>query len=287
MLELSIITINRNNAEGLKKTIDSVVFQTSNDFEYLIIDGNSSDGSVDVIKSYTKVPPDKYANQQLTTNNQQPITYWTSEPDSGVYQAMNKGIRMVKGVYILFLNSGDYLVNNNVIKSVFDLDIKMDILCGRCEISESGKVVHTTNPPENVTFGTLYSTGLAHQSTFIKKELFDNLGSYREDFKYNADIEFWYRSIILNGSTTQKIDVVISDYNLGGISSTQNTSKIYLKEIELIFSHPIFKKIIPDYEKWKLEKKQLAPLYWVKSKTSIYIFILLLYKIIRIIKKKN
>ena len=93
---LSIITINRNNAEGLKKTLESVASQTCRDFEHIIIDGASTDGSVDVIKDYVASPSGKN------------VSYWISEPDSGIYNAMNKGIKKASGDYISLLNSGDW-----------------------------------------------------------------------------------------------------------------------------------------------------------------------------------
>ncbi|MDR2910496.1 MAG: glycosyltransferase [Bacteroidales bacterium] len=95
-MKLSIITINLNNVAGLQKTIESVVKQTFTDYEYIVIDGGSTDGSADIIK--------QHANK---------ITYWVSEPDKGIYNAMNKGIRVAKGEYCLFLNSGDWLINSN------------------------------------------------------------------------------------------------------------------------------------------------------------------------------
>ena len=96
-----IITINYNDAAGLKKTIDSVINQTYTEFEYIIIDGGSSDSSLQIIK--------ENANQ---------INYWVSETDKGIYNAMNKGIEAAKGEYLLFLNSGDYLLDSLVLKKV-------------------------------------------------------------------------------------------------------------------------------------------------------------------------
>ena len=112
-MKLSIITINRNNAQGLRKTIESVISQTFTDFEYLIIDGASTDGSTDVIKQYE----DK-------------ITYWISEPDKGIYNAMNKGILKAVGAYCLFLNSGDALSKDSILSDVFNKEYNSDILCG-------------------------------------------------------------------------------------------------------------------------------------------------------------
>jgi glycosyltransferase involved in cell wall biosynthesis len=262
MSKLCIITINLNNCEGLKNTIKSIVNQTFLDFEFIIIDGNSNDKSVELIKEYSQY-----------------ISKWVSESDTGIYQAMNKGIRMANGKYLLFLNSGDFLVNNQVLECVFNQERNADILCGKCNISDNGSVVHTTNPPQNITFGTLYSNGLSHQSTFIKKELFQKLGYYREDFRINSDIEFWYRSIIWAGASTEKLDVVISDYNLDGLSSKENRTEEFLLEHQKILADPKLQKFIPDYEKWKNEKSELKILIWAKSKTIIYKPIFVMYKL--------
>ena len=162
-MKLSIITINRNNAGGLKKTIESVVSQTFDNIEYIIIDGASTDKSIDVILSHK----DK-------------ISYWVSEPDTGIYNAMNKGIRKANGDYLLFLNSGDYLVDETVIESVFVERPQSDIVCCRCNVSQDGKVIWVSNPPQRVTFATLFFQGLNHQSTFIKRSLFMDLGLYDE-----------------------------------------------------------------------------------------------------------
>ena len=98
-MKLSIITINFNNHDGLQKTINSVIAQTWKDFEWIIIDGGSTDGSKNLIEQY-----DKY------------ITYWISESDKGIYNAMNKGIKIARGDYLQFLNSGDYFYNEKVIE---------------------------------------------------------------------------------------------------------------------------------------------------------------------------
>ena len=96
--KFSIITVNYNNLEGLKKTVESVKNQTYQKFEYIVIDGGSYDGSLEFIK-----------------DNESLLDYWVSEPDSGVYQAMNKGIEKATGEYLLFLNSGDHFCNTKVL----------------------------------------------------------------------------------------------------------------------------------------------------------------------------
>ena len=265
-MRLSIITINRNNAEGLKKTIESVLAQIFTDFEYIVVDGASTDDSVEIIKQYNDSGIEHYT--------------WISEQDTGVYQAMNKGIRMASGEYLLFLNSGDFLVNKYVLNDVFKSIHTADLLLGLCNISENGKVIHTTSPPQKVTFGHLYGAGLAHQATFIKRELFKKYGYYREDFRYNSDIEFWYRTIILQFSTTETLTIIISDYNTDGISSKESGSKAYQNEMAEIYSHPLLQLFVPDYEALIEEKKEMQILYWYKEKRFLYTLLLFIYNVI-------
>lgn len=264
MIRVSIITVNLNNSEGLRKTVQSVAGQTFKDFEYILVDGASTDGSLNII--------------QKTTGMGIPHFQWISEPDSGVYDAMNKGIRHASGEYLLFLNSGDYLVDEYVLEKVFSEPKSSGFLLGKCNVSENGKVLRTTNPPERLTFGYLYQNALAHQSTFIKREMFLKYGFYREDFRYNADIEFWYRTIVLNCCSTVTLPIIISDYNTGGISSAERESERYRNEMEEIFSNPLLQLFIPDYDLWLKERQEMKILYWVKSKLLIYSAIRGLFK---------
>ena len=117
-MKLSIITINFNDAKGLEKTIQSVINQTYKDFEYIVVDGASTDGSVDVIK--------KYSNK---------LTHWVSEPDTGIYNAMNKGTRMASGEYCLYLNSGDFLADNDVLEKAFNYNFFQYRGCPYSELS--------------------------------------------------------------------------------------------------------------------------------------------------------
>lgn len=289
MTKLSIITINRNNAAGLRKTMESVFAQTYRDFEYIVVDGASTDESVDIIRAS--------ALQAEGLNFK-----WISEPDNGVYQAMNKGIEIAsglrvvnpfnrsersecenkgtvraKGEYCLFLNSGDFLIAPDVIERVMSQCNGADILCCRCNVSDNEKVVWTSNPPEQITFGTLYTIGLAHQSTFIKRSLFDTCGLYREDFKYNSDIAFWYKAIIDHHATTQRIDVITTDYNLDGISSKENSEPQFLAEhAEILAPYAMF---VPDYEAVKKRERENAPLYWIRKHKCLYMPLLWLYRL--------
>src|SRR5665647_3030315 len=141
--KLSIITVNRNNAEGLRKTIESVFQQTLSNFEYIIVDGASTDNSNDVVSDKCLM-----INGETILNGVR--VKCISEPDSGIYEAMNKGIKIACGEYLLFLNSGDFLLKDDVLQKVFKPVHTADILCAGCNVSEKGKVVWTSNPPLNI-----------------------------------------------------------------------------------------------------------------------------------------
>jgi len=202
-MKLSIITINRNNSEGLRKTIESVVSQTFTDFEYIIIDGASTDYSVDIIK--------EYADR---------ITYWVSEPDNGIYNAMNKGILKAKGEYLLFLNSGDWLYDNCVVQDFIRSKLNEDIISGNIIFfKQETEILNKSIEKDNLTYAFFYDNSIFHPSTFIKRVLFSVYGMYNENFKIVSDWEFFFKALIVNNCSYSRIDRVISYYDLTGISS--------------------------------------------------------------------
>ena len=201
-MKLSVITINRNNADSLDKTIQSVINQSYKDFEYIVIDGNSTDHSIDIIKKYNSN-----------------INYWVSETDKGIYNAMNKGIAKANGNYVLFLNSGDYLVNNNVLKSVFEKQQTADIIYGNMQIDWRNGKISSGKMPDKITFKQMYIDTLWHPVSFIKKTLFDKYGLYNETYKIVADYDFFFKVIIINNVTTYHVNLDIAMYNLNGLSS--------------------------------------------------------------------
>jgi glycosyltransferase involved in cell wall biosynthesis len=250
---LSIITINLNNREGLEKTIKSVTIQNFSDYEFIIIDGASTDGSTELIKSFE----DK-------------IHYWSSEPDYGIFNAMNKGIKKASGEYCLFLNSGDFLVNKNVIKHIFEEKFDQEIVYGLCNVSDNGKVIFTTDPPEKLLLSHFYKANIAHQATIIKRSIFGLYGLYREDLKLMSDWEFWLRTIILGNVSTKKLNIIISDYNLDGVSSSEENSNLSYLESNIVYTDLKLNNIIPDYANWESENNDLSDLLWIKSKSFIY-----------------
>lgn len=201
---LSIITINLNNRDGLKKTIESVVNQTYQNFEYIVIDGASADGSVEVIQDYT----DK-------------INYWVSEPDSGIYNAMNKGIRVAQGEYLLFLNSGDWLYDDDTLNQAIPfLNESISIYTGDI-IFKSNIGEQYIQHPEKLSFTYLMGRGLAHQSSFISKELFNKYGFYDESLTIVADWAFFFVQLGIHNESYRRIPVIISVFDLFGISANE------------------------------------------------------------------
>ena len=203
--KLTIITINLNNKDGLRKTIKSVVVQTTHEFEYIVIDGGSTDGSVEVIKEYEEY-----------------IDYWVSEPDKGIYNAMNKGVQKAHGEFCQFLNSGDWLYSNIVVECMlpyFDLD--RDIWIGNITLIKDNKIVKChTNAPKELTLCRLIDYHLPHQAIFIKTGLLIDI-SYNESLKMVSDWEFFINAY-LSDAKFGRIPFDIAYFNLEGISSTRD-----------------------------------------------------------------
>lgn len=208
---VSIITINFNNKSGLSKTLQSVIGQKYDNFEYIVIDGASTDGSKDIIESHR----DK-------------ITYYLSEPDKGIYDAMNKGIRQAKGKYCLFLNSGDYFINENTLATIFnERSYTEDILIGRQKyIGANGK--ETKSPvlrASELDMPYFISSTLPHQATFIKKEILLQCGMYNTNYRIVSDWIFWIEAIVKHNCTIRILPEFVSYMEQGGVSN--DMSKCY------------------------------------------------------------
>jgi len=204
-MKLSIITINLNNAKELQKTLNSIKIRTFTDYEHIIIDGGSTDASLEIIHEY----------KQHTNATFQ----WLSEKDNGIYHAMNKGIKKATGDYCFFLNSGDALVNDSVLETLFATSPTEDILFGNLLITSKDKVIGRTTGKEKLTFLDVYSTILKHQASFIRKELFLKYGYYNEERKISADWEFFMKTVGMGGASYRYFDVSISYFDNDGISS--------------------------------------------------------------------
>lgn len=212
-MKFSIITVNFNNRDGLLRTIQSVIAQTFRDFEFIVIDGGSTDGSADLLKQYD-----------------QHITYWVSEKDSGIYNGMNKGIARAKGDYLNFMNSGDCFYDSQVLQRVSDHieaspvpanGIKADIIVGRdYHYSEALKQGHASIQPPRVTMMHFFVATLDHQSAFISRELFND-SPYREDYRLVSDWIFFTEKVVGEGKRVQFIPDIVCRREEGGLSDQQ------------------------------------------------------------------
>lgn len=208
-MKLSIITVNLNNLEGLKKTYDSVVCQTFTDYEWLVIDGGSTDGSREFIEKHQ----DKFA-------------YWCSEPDKGIYNAMNKGIIRAKGEYLNFMNSGDCLACNDTLDVVFGKERTEDILYGYVMMGNlNGKIFKQATMKDNIFWYDLYLFALAHQGAFIRRERFGDVGLYDETYRTASDTKWFIEAILYHKATFRFIPYRIAVFEGGGISMTSKSTE--------------------------------------------------------------
>ena len=210
---ITIITVSYNAASTIERTIKSVLEQTYKKIEYIIIDGESTDGTLDVIK--------KYSNH---------ISYWISEPDNGIYDAMNKGIDIASGDWIIFMNAGDWFYNKEIINGIFYNKIySSDIIYGAVERRTKYKTyIEKPLPISRISHNMVFS----HQSTFVKTHIMKKYKFEDKKYKIIADYAFFIKQYKI-GTKFEELDYVISSYdNIYGISSSQNYHqyKKHLKE---------------------------------------------------------
>lgn len=226
-MKLSIITINYNNSDGLKATVSSVSNQNSrNGFEYIVIDGASKDGSKDVIDAAKGS-----------------IDFAVSEPDKGIYNAMNKGVRHATGDYCLFLNSGDCLHGEDAIAQILPHLGGEDLVIGKTMFLNN---MSTSVVEAPITMKRLYVGSLPHPATFIRTELLRN-NPYDESLKIVSDWKFFLQEVILNNCTYKIVDTIVSDFDCEGISS-QNRD-LCAAEREKVMKELLPERVLLDYYK--------------------------------------
>ncbi len=260
-MKLSIITINYNNAEGLRKTLSSVAAQTYRNIEHIIVDGGSTDGSVEVIKEYAERPT---PNPSLQGRE----IIWISEKDNGIYNAMNKGIRKATGDYCQFLNSGDTLAAPDVTERMMaEMDLvnakrlslnkdTIDILYGDMLKVGIKTRSHRDNSGENdgVTLNMFYRGCLNHSPAYIKRTLFEEYGLYDETLKICSDWKFYMQSIVLGKATTKHVDIIVTHFDMNGISETRKD--ILNDERNRLLKELIPQGILKDYDRYHFPMEQ-------------------------------
>ena len=248
---LTIITINYNNAEGLKRTVKSVLSQSINDYsliEYLIIDGASTDESVTFLK-------------EIDACKGQFNLFWTSEPDSGIYNAMNKGIKKAHGKYIHMLNSGDYL-EENILNDITE-KLKKDpdlLLCG-LNLVENSEIIKTeVRYPEHLYFGSM-----SHQGMIYKKSLHDIHGLYDESYRFASDYDFSIKAFYKKPLKIEALYKPCVNFICGGVGASDKS----MKELEDIkIKAGITVRIKPNYFKKFIKLFMPYGLYFLYKKIS-------------------
>ncbi|WP_417912912.1 glycosyltransferase family 2 protein [Candidatus Electronema sp. TJ] len=214
----SIITVCLDNEQGAAKTAESIVKQTFSNFEWIFIDGGSQDNSVNAIRDNPA------------------LTHLVSEPDEGIYHAMNKGVYLSQGDYCIFLNAGDWFYNENVLENVSNR-LEGDLVVGWLNViypdsfRKQSKIRRLDQ--QDVRRKFLYHRTLHHQSTFIKRSLFKKYGCYDQTFKIYGDWDFFLR-VINKGVDLKFIKLCIANYPFDGISSTSIGTAFNIKEINRI-----------------------------------------------------
>jgi len=230
MSKISIITINYNDRNGLQKTIESIVSQTFSDFEYVVIDGNSSDGSKEVIETYKSR-----------------INYAVSEPDSGIYNAMNKGLRAATGDYVFFLNAGDIFVDNATLQKASGfIDGTVDYYYGDV-IFRDGENETLVTYPDTLSFHFFTYNCICHQASFLRRRLFEDHFYYNENLKIVSDWEFLIYTIFLKHISYRHIPLTISYYDFSGISSRPESEPMKKAERDIVMQK-YFPLFVEDYK---------------------------------------
>ena len=281
-MKLSIITINRNNAEGLRKTLASVAAQTYCDIEHIIIDGASTDGSVEIIKDFA---------ERMATDKRSPLTViWSSEPDKGIYNAINKGICKATGEYIQILNSGDRLaapdVTERMINALISLNAKrptlnehpVGILYGNMlRDVESGKLYRDTCRgnihdksllPHEIewTMNDFICGTINHDPTYIHRDIYAKYGLYDEQLRIVSDWKWFVNVVVLGGEKVYYVPIDVTVFDTTGISETNLIAREAERRAELEKMLPT--AVLKDYNRYhfpieqykRLKKHHLWPL---------------------------
>lgn len=246
---LSIITINRNNASGLEKTLKSIAGQTSKDFEHIIVDGASTDDSVELIRKYADSLGDRVK--------------WISEPDNGIYNAMNKGITMASGDYIQIMNSGDGLVSDDVterMQTALKDSGYPSILYGNMlkDMPDGRLMKDKCFAGQEITFLGFFRGTLNHSPAYIRRSLFEKYGLYDENLRIVSDWKWYLQAIILGEEKPVYTDIDVTLFDMHGISETN--LELRDKERASEMSRMIPSTFLDDYQEWSFPIEQMKRL---------------------------
>lgn len=227
--KISIITVCFNDKQGFIQTADSVLRQSCKDYEWIVIDGGSTDGSrleIERLNDY--------------------IDYWVSEADKGIYNGMNKGIAKASGEYCLFLNSGDFLCSRKSIERVVDKLDGTDIIV--FDIFSEKKWPFGLKPyyimPSTITLGSFVNSGICHQAAFIKTTLLKK-NNYDESLRITSDWKFFFEELIVHKSSYKHVGIPFASFDCSGISSKNDERNNREKQgvLESYFDASLIKQV--------------------------------------------
>lgn len=197
---VTIITVCRNHAQELERTIRSVESQTWQEREYLVIDGASTDDTLDVIKAH-----------------EASITRWVSEPDQGIYDAMNKGVRMARGEWVIFMNAGDTFASDDTLQRVFGSPQNADVIYGDVI---KGELVKKAEAPRNA-----HRMFYCHQSAFVRTRC---LREFPFDIRHRMSADFkQVKQLYLSGKTFLQLDFPVANFDTQGVSNKNRSAGLY------------------------------------------------------------
>ena len=239
-MKISVITVCLNEIQGLKETLQSIISQTYNDYELIVVDGGSNDGCKEYIETVSR------------------INKWISEPDKGIYNAMNKAIAMAHGEYCIFMNSGDKFYNSQVLARISSNLNGKDFYVGNTIVVDINNKQKEEKAPTKITVNYLIHNSIYHQSTFTKTSILKK-NLYSEDYKIVSDWKLFFE-VWIKGGSYAPLKQTISYYYLGGFSYKNyplllEERERVIKELIPIRIRPLIMSNPPLASQTKLEKK--------------------------------
>jgi glycosyltransferase involved in cell wall biosynthesis len=256
-MKLSVITICFNEKDTISQTIESVLNQSFTDYEYIIIDGNSNDGTYDIIRGYF--------------NHFKKIV---SEPDNGIFDAMNKALDFAEGDYIFFLNAGDILVNKNVFENIFSKSNSEDIIYGDVIFKYASGIMMRRKSPRILSPQYFFVDSLNHQTTFMNRKLMTEIGHFDTSLKITADYDVILNAVFDKKCSTCYVSLPVTYFNLSGISSNPEFFMLQNKERLICLKRYFSEKEIKKMEKWRI----LNDLIHKKTRYSYFLFLSIISK---------
>lgn len=233
----SVITICYNEIGSIRSTCDSIVSQSFKDFDWIVIDGASTDGTFEILREYSSL-----------------IRHLVSEPDAGIYNAMNKGAAMAFGEYLIFMNGGDSFAHSRVLERVA-CSPSADLLVGNVLLGENGQV---RSSPKVLSKDYLMKNMLPHQATFFRRDLFERYGLFDESYRIAGDYEMFARLVCRAGVSYRHMPALIAVFDEGGISASQAQRSKRKQE-----NHRVRWKYFPAY-RYSLKGMRQLVRNWIK-----------------------